>query len=131
VARSAALREAGSRITELEKNVTDLQKLLELKNRSLADVQKQLDDARASAKAVTGQVGTPAPAAKAEAPKAEPPKAEPPKVEPPKVEPPKAAMPPPEPPKVEAPPPPPKAAAPKVEPEPVETSLVDDLLSNE
>jgi pilus assembly protein FimV len=140
VARSAALREAGSRINELEKNVTDLQKLLELKNRSLADVQKQLDDARASSKAVTGQVGTPAPAAKTEAPKAveppkvEPPKVEPPKVEPPKVEPPVAAMPPPEPPKAEAPPPPPpppKAAAPKAEPAPVETSLVDDLLSNE
>ncbi|MCX7230089.1 MAG: pilus assembly protein FimV [Burkholderiales bacterium] len=132
VARSAALREAGSRINELEKNVTDLQKLLELKNRSLADVQKQLDDARASAKAVTGQVGTPAPAAKAEAPKA----VEPPKVEPPKMEPPVAAMPPPKaeapppPPTAEAPPPPPKAA-PKVEPAPVETSLVDDLLSNE
>jgi pilus assembly protein FimV len=120
VARSAALREAGSRINELEKNVTDLQKLLELKNRSLADVQRQLDDARASSKAVTGQVG--APAAKAEAPKA---------VEPPKVEPPVAAMPPPEPPKVEEPPPPPKAAAPKAEPARVETSLVDDLLAND
>ena len=147
VARSAALREAGSRVNELEKNVTDLQKLLELKNRSLADVQKQLDDARASSKAVTGQVGAPAPAAKAEVPKpVEPPKVEPPKVaapkveapkaeapkaEPPKVEPPVAAMPPPEPPKVEAPPPPPKVAAPKDEPAPVELSLVDDLLAND
>jgi pilus assembly protein FimV len=137
VARSAALREAGSRINELEKNVTDLQKLLELKNRSMADLQKQLDDARTSSKAVTGQVGAPTPAAKIEAPKAveppkvEPPKAEAPKVEPLKVEPPVAAMPPPEPPKVEAPPPPPKAAAPKAEPAPVETSLLDGLLSND
>jgi pilus assembly protein FimV len=132
VARSAALREAGSRINELEKNVTDLQKLLELKNRSMADLQKQLDDARTSSKAVTGQVGAPTPAAKTEAPKAvEPPKAEPPKVEPPTVEPPVAAMPPPEPPRVEEPPPPPKAAAPIAEPAPVETSLVDDLLAND
>ncbi|RPH40877.1 MAG: pilus assembly protein FimV [Burkholderiales bacterium] len=135
VARSAALREAGSRINELEKNVTDLQKLLELKNRSMADLQKQLDDARASSKAVTGQVGAPAAKADAKAgmppPKAaEPPKAEAPKMEPPKAEPPVAAMPSVEPPKAEAPPAPPKAAAPKAEPAPVETSLVDGLLEN-
>jgi pilus assembly protein FimV len=138
VARSAALREAGSRINELEKNVTDLQKLLELKNRSMADLQKQLDDARASSKAVTGAVGAPAakadakagmpPPKAAEPAKAEPPKAEPPKMEPPKAEPPVAAMPSAEPPKAEAPPA--KAAAPKAEPAPAETSLVDDLLEN-
>ena len=145
VARANALREANSRITDLEKNVNDLQKLLELKNRSMADLQKQLDDARASSKAVTGQVApvVPAPAAKAEAPKVEAPKAEPPKAEAPKAEAPKA-----EPPKAEAPPvtatppvaeapksdaaapvAPPKAAAPA--PAPVaEPSFVDDLLEN-
>jgi pilus assembly protein FimV len=36
VARATALKEANSRIVDLEKNVTDLQKLLELKNRSMA-----------------------------------------------------------------------------------------------
>lgn len=149
VARANALREANSRITDLEKNVNDLQKLLELKNRSMADLQKQLDEARASSKAVTGQVAPVPPVASAPAPKAEPPKAEPPKFEAPKAEAPKA-----EPPKAEAPPPavapapladapksdagapvapaaPPKAAAPAPAPAPVaEASFVDDLLEN-
>ena len=48
VARDAALREQQGRVTELEKNVSDLQRLLELKNRQLADLQKQVDDARAA-----------------------------------------------------------------------------------
>ncbi|MEN9313869.1 MAG: FimV type pilus assembly protein [Pseudomonadota bacterium] len=147
VARRNALREANSRITDLEKNVNDLQKLLELKNRSMSDLQKQLDEARAASKAVTGQVAPPpakaeAPAAppppKAEPPKAEPPKAEAPKpVEPPKpVEAPVAEAPKPvEPPKVEppvaaAPPKPPVAKPTVVEPPPAETSLLDDLLEN-
>ncbi|MEI7446236.1 MAG: FimV/HubP family polar landmark protein [Burkholderiales bacterium] len=149
VARRNALREANSRITDLEKNVNDLQKLLELKNKSMADLQKQLDEARTQSKAVTGTVAPPAP--KAEAPKVEPPKVEPPKpveppkaempkpVEPPKVEaikpvePPVAEAPKPvEPPKVEPPPPaPPKPVVkPPVAEAPAETSLVDDLLEN-
>ncbi len=150
VARANALREATSRISDLEKNVNDLQKLLELKNRSMADLQKQLDEARASSKAVTGQVAPVPPAAKPEPPKAEAPKAEPPKAEPPKAEPPKAEPPKAEAPKAEAPPPvvapapstaapksdagapvapasPPKAAAPAPVAEP---SFVDDLLEN-
>jgi pilus assembly protein FimV len=41
VARDRALREAQSRVGELEKNVTDLQKLLELKNQQLAELEKK------------------------------------------------------------------------------------------
>ncbi len=150
VARANALREANSRIADLEKNVGDLQKLVELKNRSMADLQKQLDEARAASKAVTGQVAAAppsapaAPAPKAEAPKAEAPKAEAPKAEAPKAEAPKA-----EPPKADAPAPapapvaeapkaevaPPAAPAAPAKPAPVqapvaETGFVDDLLEN-
>jgi len=124
VAREAALREARSRITDLEKNVTDLQKLLELKNKALADVQKQLDDARAAGKTVTGQVGAP-PAARLE-----PPKAEAPRIEPPKAEAPPAPAP--EAPKAEAPPqaPSPAAAAAPLAPVAEAPGFVDELLEN-
>ena len=40
-ARERALREAQSRVTDLEKNVADLQKLLELKNQQLAELEKK------------------------------------------------------------------------------------------
>jgi len=63
VARDAALKEANSRIADLEKNVEDLKKMLELRNRSMADVQRQLEDARAGQKPVAGAVGEPSPAA--------------------------------------------------------------------
>ena len=152
VARANALREANSRIADLEKNVGDLQKLVELKNRSMADLQKQLDEARAASKSVTGQVAAAppiAPAAKVEPPKVEPPKADAPKAEPPKAEAPKAEAPKVEAPKVEAPkaeapkaeapspapapaagaPKPPPAAAPAKAPV-AEPSFVDDLLEN-
>ena len=56
IARDAALTEASSRLAELERNVADLQKMLELKNRSLADLQSQLDQQRASGAAVSGSV---------------------------------------------------------------------------
>lgn len=114
VARGAALREANSRIADLEKNVGELQKLLELKNRSMAELQKQLDDARAAGKAVTGAVGAGAAAvARPEAPKAEAPKAEPAPAAPvapaPKADAPVAPAP-----KADAP----VAAAPRLEPAP-------------
>ncbi len=69
VARDAALRESQSRVAELEKNVGDLQKLLELKNRQLADLQKQVESAGAAVKAATGTIAKadPAPAAPAAA----------------------------------------------------------------
>jgi pilus assembly protein FimV len=136
VARATALKEANSRIADLEKNVTDLQKLLEMKNRSMADLQKQLDDAKASSKAVTGQVGAttlPAPLVPAEpvkpaappAPVAEAPKAEPPKAEPPVAAAP-APTPVPAPPAADAPKPP-VASAPPTEEAP---GIFDDLLEN-
>jgi pilus assembly protein FimV len=56
VARDAALRESESRVTELEKNVGDLQRLLELKNRQLADLQKQVDAAKALDTTATGTI---------------------------------------------------------------------------
>ncbi|MCL4745379.1 MAG: pilus assembly protein FimV, partial [Burkholderiaceae bacterium] len=73
VARDAALRESQSRVAELEKNVGDLQKLLELKNRQLADLQRQVESAGAAVKAATGTIAkadpaTAAPAAAAPAP---------------------------------------------------------------
>jgi pilus assembly protein FimV len=41
VARERELKEAQSRVAELEKNVSDLQKLLELKNQQLAELEKK------------------------------------------------------------------------------------------
>ena len=69
VARERALKEAQSRISDLEKNVADLQKLLELKNQQLAELEK-----KAAAKpAPAAPAPAPAPAAKApEAPKPAP-----------------------------------------------------------
>jgi pilus assembly protein FimV len=62
VAGEAALREQQERVALLEKNVTDLQKLLELKNQQLAELQKQVEAARGAAPAVSGQVAPAAPA---------------------------------------------------------------------
>lgn len=59
VARERALKESQSRVSDLEKNVADLQKLVEMKNQQLADLEK-----RAAAKPV------PAPIAAAKAPEA-------------------------------------------------------------
>jgi pilus assembly protein FimV len=58
IAKEKALAEANARVKELEKNVGDLQKLLEIKNKDLAAQQKQLD-----AKAAAAPAATPAPAA--------------------------------------------------------------------
>lgn len=85
VARDRALKEAGSRIAELEKNLNDLKKLADLKSKGGAELQAAAQAAKPAA--------APAPSAKpAEPPKAaEPPKpaeaakpAEPPKAEAPK-----------------------------------------------
>jgi len=140
VARDAQLCEAQSRIAELERTLKDLQRAVELKSPTMAQLQTQAEPAKGKAApapvtpapapiTVAPPVVVPAPVTpppkaaeppKAEPPKAvepaktEPPKAEPPKAEPPKAEPPKAVeSPKAEPPKAE----PPKAAeAPKVEP---------------
>ncbi len=65
IAREKALAEANARVKELEKNVSDLQKLLEIKNKELAAQQNQAD-----AKAVAPAAVAPgAPAAPAAAPR--------------------------------------------------------------
>lgn len=43
IAKEKALAEANARVKELEKNVSDLQKLLEIKNKELAERQNQVD----------------------------------------------------------------------------------------
>ena len=121
IARDKALKEAQARIGELEKTLKDLQRAIDLKGQTGAQLQAQAD------------------AAKGKAP--EPVKVEPPKViapiPPPSVEPPKVIAPTPpaavEQPKVIAPIPP-KAAAPKTDvtkiaPKP-EPSFIDELFSN-
>jgi pilus assembly protein FimV len=113
-AREAAVRESQNRIQSLEKNVGDLQKLLELRGRQIAELQKQIDDSRGAAAPAAPKV-EPAPA-KAEEPAPQPaaPKAEEAPVEAPK--PPVAAA---------APMP-----APAPPPAPASDSFVDDLLDN-
>ena len=63
VARERALKEAQSRQAELEKNVSDLRKLLELKNQQIAEMEK-----RASAKPAPAAPTPPAPSPAAKAP---------------------------------------------------------------
>ncbi|AMP15161.1 FimV/HubP family polar landmark protein [Collimonas pratensis] len=58
IARDKAAAEAQSRVKELEKNVSDLQKTLELKNKNLADLQNQAANVKPAAPAAP-----PAPAA--------------------------------------------------------------------
>ncbi|MGE0875290.1 MAG: FimV/HubP family polar landmark protein [Burkholderiales bacterium] len=142
VARDRALKEAQSRVEELEKNVGDLQKLLELKNQQLAQLEKQAGAAKPAP--ATPAPAKPAPAkpepakpAATEAPKpAAAPKPEAAKVEPPK---PAAAKPEPAKPAAEAPkaaPKPEAKAAPKPKPKPAPPppppppSIVDQFLEN-
>jgi pilus assembly protein FimV len=135
VATGAAAKEAQSRVNELEKNVASLQKLLDLKNKQLSELQKQVDDTKAGGpKSAAGSIGkadvVPPVAAIPPVGKIEPKaevkadttpkvpdvaKVEPPKVEIPKVETPKVEVP-----KVETP----KMETPKVETPKVETPVV-------
>lgn len=128
-AKAKALKEANTRVAELEKTNKDMEALLKLRNERLAELEKQSKAASA---------------AKAEAPKPAPAPVEPPKVEPPKVEakPEPAAEKPVEPlvkatpdvapePKPEAKPEPKPKPKAKVKPEPIaETSLVDTIMGN-
>jgi pilus assembly protein FimV len=138
IARDKAIKEANERVAALEKNVTDLQKLLELKNQSLADLQRQLSAAQSApppAPAPTKPVSAPptampTPAVTPAPIPAPPPPAPPPTVTPmpaptPSVVPAPAPKPQPQPrprptPKPPAPPPPP----------PPEPSILDILLDN-
>ena len=65
IAREKAAAEAASRVKELEKNVSDLQKTLELKNKNLADLQNQAANVKPAVPAPA-----PAPVAAAPAPAA-------------------------------------------------------------
>ncbi|MFT5533727.1 MAG: pilus assembly protein FimV [Burkholderiaceae bacterium] len=56
IAKDKALAEANSRVHDLERNVADLQKLLELKNKDLAEQQKRAD---AATKLATSAADTP------------------------------------------------------------------------
>ncbi|MGZ5584824.1 MAG: type IV pilus assembly protein FimV, partial [Usitatibacter sp.] len=125
-AKDKALRESQSRVADLERQIQDMKRLMDLKAGAPA---KPADTKVATAP-------TPAPA-KIEPPKAEPAKTEPAKTEPPKVaevkpepakpaEPPKVA----EAPKTEAPKTEAPKAAPKKAPPPPQRSWTDDLADN-
>jgi pilus assembly protein FimV len=126
VAADRALKEAQSRVTDLEKNVGDLQKLVELKNKQLAQLEQQAKPAATVAPAA------PKPAAEAPKPAAEAPK--------PVAEAPKPAAEAPKPAAAEAAKTAPVAAKPEAakapttaKPKPkaaVEASLVDEFLEN-
>lgn len=62
IAKDRALKDANSRLAELERNVRDLQKLVELKNTPLADAQKAAAPAPAPAAAPQPAAAKPAPA---------------------------------------------------------------------
>src|SRR5438309_643370 len=127
VALERALKETQSRVTDLERNVTDLQKLLEMKNQQLAELEKRAQAKPAPVVPVPAPVA-PKPVAEAPKPASEAPKpvAEAPK---PPVHPPKPA---PEAPThpVQAPKPPAQAAKPKPVPPPPEPSIVEEFLNN-
>jgi len=122
-ARERALQEAQSRVAELEKNVSDLQKLLEIRNQQLAQMQQKA----AAAPAPAPPKPAPAPQA-ATAPEAKPAAPAPAPAAAPEAPKPVAEAPKP------APPPPPVAAKPKprpMAPPPLpEPSLVDEFLGN-
>lgn len=140
-AKDKALREAQSRVSDLEKQIRDMQRLLDLKSAApagkAADTKVTAAPPPAPVKAPepakpepakpadtkVAAAPTPTPAAPAKAP--EPAKVEPVKPEPPKTEPPKVAeAPKPAPPKTDT-----KAAA-KKPPPPPEKSFVDELIDN-
>jgi pilus assembly protein FimV len=127
-ARERALKEAQSRVTDLEKNVGDLNKLLEMKNQQLAELEKKAGVKPAPA-APAPSPAKPEPAKPAAPVTAEAPKPAPatglgpaPVPEAKKAEP----APAPEAKKAEAPKPKPKAAPPPPPP----PSLIDEFLDN-
>jgi len=127
VAKDRALKDAQDRLQSLEKNVNDLQKLLDLKSQKLAELQ-QAPAKKEEPKAVQAQKPIEPPKPVEAAKPAEPKLAEPPKaVETPPVVAPKPA-------EVKAPEPPkpvkPKVATPPPSPPPEEPGLIDSLLED-
>lgn len=130
VARQREMQEAQSRVAELEKNVSDLQKLLEMKNQQLAELEKKAG-AQAAAPSAAPVPPPAKPAAKApEKPAAKAPEAPKPPAPAPAPAQPQAAKPP-----APAQPPAPAAKAPAkpkprpAAPPPPEPSLLDELLA--
>ncbi len=143
-ARDRALQDANDRLAELERNIAELQKLIELKNQGMAAAQASAEQAATPAEPAPAPapapVAEPAPAEPSAAPVAEtaPAPAEPAPAPAPAEPPPSAAAEPvapapaPEPPKAAEPPPPPPPPAPKPSPAPapVSTSFADELFGN-
>ncbi|MNR77963.1 hypothetical protein D3C72_86490 [compost metagenome] len=128
IAKDKAIADANARVKELEKNVNELQKILEIKNKDLAAQQKQAEAAAAVASAAAAPAATPAPVTPPVAPAA--PEAAPtPAAEAPAVTPPVAEEKP-----VVAQPAPVAEVKPKkpvvVPPPPPEPSFFEDLTQN-
>lgn len=68
IAKEKALAEANARVKELEKNVSELQKVLELKNKNLAEQQKRAESSQAKTNPTASTTAL-APAPVAQAPK--------------------------------------------------------------
>jgi pilus assembly protein FimV len=60
-ARERALQESKARVTDLERNVKDLQGMVELKNKQLAELQKQAEATKAAAAAAAAKAAAKAP----------------------------------------------------------------------
>ncbi|HJV80814.1 FimV/HubP family polar landmark protein [Noviherbaspirillum sp.] len=115
IAKDKAVAEANARVKELEKNVTDLQKLLEVKNKTLAEQQKQASAAKTEPQPA-------APPSAASAPASAPAKPDETKAEKPVTPPPPPAA------KAPSPVTKPKPAAPP--PPPPEPSFFESLMEN-
>ena len=135
IAKEKALAEANARVKDLEKNVSDLQKVLEVKNKSLSEQQKA-DAAKAATKPAAAPlpapvVPTPAPTPVAAATSAPKPAAAATAPAPAAPAPAPAAAPEVKAPVVASAIPPSRPPKPKPRPiPPPETSLLDDLLGN-
>ena len=112
------LEEVGRRLEQTEEIVSDLRRMINLRDNELNAMQQRMIAAEKKAQEAEQALAESAPPVAVVPPAAEPPPAEPPPVEPPPVEPPPVEPPPAEPPPVEPPP----AEPPPVEPPPVEDS---------
>ena len=121
IAKEKAVKESNERIALLEKNIKDMQRLLEIKSQNLAELQQQAGAAKAPPPAVIQPAPAPVPKpapAEAKAPESKLAAAKKPEEKPAVVG---AAKP------AEAPKPADKTTAP---PPPTQTSLLDDILDN-
>ena len=135
-ARERALKEAQSRVTDLEKNVSDLQKLLELKNQQLAEMErKAAAKAAPTPPAAAAPAAPAAPAAKAPEPVKPPAEAPKPMAQAPATPPPATPPPAPQPPVAQPSAPKPAAQPPAAKPKPkaappAQPTLLDEVLDH-